>query len=208
MLLWFVGLSLVGVWSVFRSPALDHRLVALGAVLPLAEVVAGRPLVLHTLAGAVAALAVVMAATSRRRLVRRRWLGLPIGLFLHLVLDGAWSDRRLFWWPFDGLAFVHRPLPELDRPVAVLVVQELVGLVALGWWWRRFGLADPARRRAFLRTGQVGRDLAEAREPSGRRGAPARPPPRRPPTAEDRPPPTPGHRRPPPAEDRPPGPAR
>lgn len=190
MLLWFVGLSLVGVWAVFRSPALDGRLVALGAVLPLAEVVAGRPLVLHTLAGAVAVLVVVMAATRHRRLARRRWLGLPIGLFLHLVLDGAWTDRRLFWWPFDGLAFADRPLPELDRPAAVLVAQELVGLAAIAWWWRRFDLVDPARRRAFLRTGQVGRDLAEAPGPARRRPAPARPP-----TAAPR---RPGRRRPPP----------
>ena len=138
MLLWFVGVSLVAVWAVFRSPALDHRLVALGAALPLVEVVAGRPLVLHTLAGAVVVLVVVMAATRRRRLARRRWLGLPIGLFLHLVLDGAWSDRRLFWWPFDGVAFADRPLPELDRPLVALVVQELIGVAALVWWWRRW----------------------------------------------------------------------
>ena len=33
MFLWFVGLSVLIVWSVFRSPAADYRLVALGAVL-------------------------------------------------------------------------------------------------------------------------------------------------------------------------------
>ena len=161
MLLWFVGLSMLGVWAVFRSPALDHRLVAAGAVLPLVELVAGRPLVLHTLVGAVLVLVVVMAATRHRRLARRRWLGLPIGLFLHLVLDGAWSDRRLFWWPFDGAGFVVRPLPELDRPLGVLVLQEVAGLAALVWWWHRWDLADPARRADFLRTGRVGRDLTE-----------------------------------------------
>ena len=172
MLLWFVGLSMVMVWAAFRSPALDHRLVALGAVLPLAEVAAGRPLVLHTLAGAVVVLVAVMAVTRHRRLLRRRWLGLPIGLFLHLVLDGAWSDRRLFWWPFDGLGFADRPLPELDRPLAVLLVQELAGLAALVWWWHRWNLSDPRRRAAFLRTGQVGRDLAE--RPGSARGGPGR----------------------------------
>jgi hypothetical protein len=158
--LWFVGLSLVVVWSVFRSPALDYRLVALGAVLPLAEAVTGRPLALHTLAGAVAVLAVVMAATRRRRITRRRWLGLPIGLLLHLVLDGSWSDPRLFWWPFSGWRFPDRPLPELDRPVGLLLVMELVGLAALAWWWRRWALREPARRAEFLRSGHVGRDLA------------------------------------------------
>ena len=50
MFLWFAGLSFAAVWSVFRSPALDHRMVMLGAVLPLCEAFAGRPLALHTLA--------------------------------------------------------------------------------------------------------------------------------------------------------------
>jgi hypothetical protein len=158
--LWFIGLSLVAVWSVFRSPALDYRLVVLGAVLPVVEAVGGRPLALHTLVGAVAVLTVVMVATRRRRITRRLWLGLPIGLFLHLVLDGVWSDPRLFWWPFSGWAFPDRPLPEFDRPVALTIVMELAGLVALAWWWRRWSLREPGRRDEFLRSGRVGRDLA------------------------------------------------
>jgi hypothetical protein len=160
VLLWFVGLSLVAVWSVFRSPALDYRLVAAAAVVPLVEVVAGRPLVLHTLVGAVAVLAVVMVGTRRRRITRRRWLGVPIGLFLHLVLDGVWADPRLFWWPFTGAAFPDRQLPELDRPAWLIVVMELAGLAALAWWWRRWSLHEPERRAEFLRSGRVGRDLA------------------------------------------------
>lgn len=158
MLLWFIGLSLAVVWSVFRSPALDYRLVALGSVLPLVEVVAGRPFVLHTLVGAVGALVVVMLATRRRRLARRRWLGLPIGLFLHLALDGVWSDRRLFWWPFGGWS-LHGGVPENGRPLGLVILMEAVGAVALVWWWRRWSLNDRSRRSEFLRTGRVGRDL-------------------------------------------------
>jgi membrane-bound metal-dependent hydrolase YbcI (DUF457 family) len=158
VLLWFVGLSLAVVWSVFRSPALDHRVVALGSVLPLVEVVAGRPFVLHTLIGAVGALVIVMLATRRRRLARRRWLGLPIGLFLHLALDGVWSDRRLFWWPFGGWS-LEGGVPESSRPVGLIILMELAGAFALVWWWRRWSLNDPSRRSEFLRTGRVGRDL-------------------------------------------------
>ncbi|MEA3214654.1 MAG: hypothetical protein QOJ19_810 [Acidimicrobiia bacterium] len=158
MLLWFVGLSLAVVWSVFRSPALDYRMVALGSVLPLVEVVAGRPFVLHTLVGAVGALVIVMLATRRRRLARRRWLGLPIGLFLHLALDGVWSDRRLFWWPFGGWS-LQGGAPESSRPLGLIILMELAGAGALVWWWRRWSLNDRSRRSEFLRTGRLGRDL-------------------------------------------------
>lgn len=154
MLLWFAGLSMVLVWAVFRSPAVDYRTVALGAVLPVAELVLGRPFLLHTLAAAAAALVLVVLVTDRRRPARRRWLGLPIGLLLHLVLDGVWSDATLFWWPAFGLELSSRPLPEVSRG-ALSWVLEVAGAAALVWWWRRFELADPVRRHRFWRTGQV-----------------------------------------------------
>lgn len=159
MLLWFVGPAVALVWLVFRSPALDYRVVALGAVLPLAEVATGGPRVLHTLVGAVGALVVVMALTTRRRLARRRWLGIPIGLFLHLVLDGTFTRAELFWWPFLGWELGVGPLPELGRPLVVVLALEAAGVLACAWCWRTFGLADPARRRRMLRTGQVDRSL-------------------------------------------------
>ena len=159
MLLWFAGLSIVIVWAVFRSPAVDYRTVALGAVLPVVEIVLGRPTVLHTLVLAAAVLVVVVLVTSRGRDARRRWMGLPIGLLLHLVLDGVWSDTDLFWWPAFGVRFADRPLPEVDRGLLDLVL-EAAGAVALVWWYRRFDLSDAPRRRTFLRTGQVDPALA------------------------------------------------
>jgi len=155
---WFIGCSFAAVWLVFRSPALDHRMVMAGAVLPLVELVAGRPLVLHTLLAATAAMALVMAATHRRRLLRRRWLGIPIGLYAHLVLDGTWTDKHLFWWPFFGAGFADRTVPEW-RPWPLVVLLELIGVAALVWMVRAFDLRDPARRADFGRTGRLGRDL-------------------------------------------------
>jgi hypothetical protein len=52
------------------------------------------------------------------------------------------------------------PLPALDHGVAVLLVQEAAGALALVWCWRRFGLAEPAARASFLRTGRLPRDVA------------------------------------------------
>ncbi len=155
MFIWFAVLSIVITWAVFQSPAIDYRFVALGAVLPVIEVPfhAGP---LHSLVAPTAVLGIVMLATMRRRLVRRRWLGLPIGMYLHLVLDGAFTLTETFWWPFLGTSFTAGPAPEIDRGLWS-VVMELIG-VGVGWWaWRRFGLDDPARRSRFFRTGQLDR---------------------------------------------------
>lgn len=155
MAIWFVGFSIVLVWVVFQSPALDVRVVALGALVPLLDGVTGGPWVLHTLLGSVGALAVVMAATRGRRRLRRALLGIPIGMFLHLVLDGVWADGELLWWPFLGRGAFDGSLPELDRPVGVLVLMELAGVAALAWAHRAFGLDDPARRRELKASGRL-----------------------------------------------------
>jgi hypothetical protein len=153
---WFLGVGWLLVVAVFQSPALDYRLVMLGTVVPLVDAVTGGPWVLHTLLASVALLAIVMLATQHRRLVRRRWLGLPIGMFIHLVLDGAWANTHVFWWPAFGASFGHDRLPELDRG-ALSFAMELVGIAALLFAWNRFGLREPAARERFLHTGQLPR---------------------------------------------------
>ena len=156
MLLWFAGLSVVLVALVFDSPAVDQRLVMAGSVLPVLEAAVGGPWIAHTLVFSVVVLAAVMVVGRGRRLFQRRWLGIPIGLFVHLVLDGAWADQELFWWPFlGGDALGDGPLPELGRSVPVIVALEVAGAAALVWLWRRFGLDDAERRARFLRTGRL-----------------------------------------------------
>jgi membrane-bound metal-dependent hydrolase YbcI (DUF457 family) len=154
VLLWFIGLGPLVVWTVFRSPALDLRVVMVGSLLPLLDGLFGGPRVLHSLTGAVVALAVVMLATQRRRLLRRALLGIPIGLFVHLLLDGAWADTATFWWPFTGWSFEGDQLPEVARG-GLTIAMEVVGAVAIWFGYRTFGLADPTRRERFLRTGRV-----------------------------------------------------
>jgi membrane-bound metal-dependent hydrolase YbcI (DUF457 family) len=114
--------------------------------------------VLHTLLAPVVVLTAVMLATRNRRLVRRSWLGIPIGMFMHLVLDGTWSTTEMFWWPAFGLDFPDVALPTLGRGVGGIVM-ELVGLAAIAWSWKRFGLDDPQRRAELIRSGRLDRDL-------------------------------------------------
>ena len=157
MLLWFAGLSIVVVWVVFRDPAVDHRLVAVGAVLPLVEAPVG-PRLLHSVVGSAALLGLVMLATRHRRSLRRHLIAVPIGVFLHLLLDGAWTDAGAFWWPLSGLASPDGDVGAVERGWWGLPL-EVAGALALVWVWRRFRLGEADRRAAFLRTGRVGRDL-------------------------------------------------
>jgi hypothetical protein len=158
MIFWYLGVSVAFVWNVFRSPALDYRLVMLGSVLPLVDVVFGGPRLAHSLLFSVVLLGVVMLSTTHRRLLRRRLISLPIGLMVALVLDGSWLSNRVFWWPFLGWRFPGGGLPELHRGVAVTLVLEVVGVALLAWCWMAFGWSDPANRRLFLRTGHLNRD--------------------------------------------------
>ena len=159
MLLWFVGGSFLAVWLVFRDPAIDHRLVVAGAVLPdLVDLPTGGPWIAHTVLASVVLLLGIMLATRGRRLLRRQLLALPIGTFLHLVLDGAWTDTETFWWPAFGVDLGGGRLPSLERG-ALNVLLETAGLAILVWAWRRFRLGEPERRQHLLRSGRLGRDL-------------------------------------------------
>lgn len=154
VLLWFAVAAPFLVAEVFKSPMVDYRLVAFGALLPLVEIPVFGVHVLHTLAAPVVVLIVVMAATVGRRLRRRRLLGIPIGMFFHLVLDGTWANTDLFWWPVFGLSFADLEAPEASN-LAVRLLLE-VGAVALAAFaWRRYGLDDPAARSRLLHTGHL-----------------------------------------------------
>jgi hypothetical protein len=52
-------------------------------------------------------------------------------------------------------------LPSVERGLSGLnLLLEAAGLVALVWFYRRFGLGDRVRRRQFVRTGRLDRTLA------------------------------------------------
>lgn len=155
MLLWFVGTAWVAVWFVFRDERFDYRLLAAGALLPDAvDIVTGGAWVMHSVTAAVVVLAAVMVFMRGRREARRHALAVPIGMFMHLVFDGAFALTTVFWWPFGGLSFGGEPLPSLDR-MGTNVVLELLGAAAVWWMWRTHGLSDPAARRRLWRTGRL-----------------------------------------------------
>lgn len=151
---WFVIVAPFLVAEIFKSPMVDYRLVAVGAALPLLELVIGHASVLHTLIGPVAVLTVVMLATIGRRLVRRRLLGIPIGLLFHLALDGSWNSAHLFWWPMFGFSLDAEPVPETTGIGWRLLLEAVaigIGVMA----YRRYELDKPENRTRLLKTGHL-----------------------------------------------------
>jgi len=157
MVLWHAGLALAIVWNVFRDPAIDHRLVVAGALAPDAvDLIWGRRAAAHTLMAPVVVLSLVMLATRGRRLLRRRLLALPIGMFLHLVLDATWTETDLMWWPLAGWEF---PAGRLVPAFPLVLALEIVGAWAVGWFVWRFALDRAEPRRYFLRSGRLRPDV-------------------------------------------------
>ena len=154
MFFWFIGTAVVTVGIVFRDPRFDYRLLIVGSVLPMADGLFGGARALHSVTISVGLLAVLMIATSGRKPIRKMLLGLPIGMILHLVFGGAWSDTEVFWWPFFGPSFDGAPLPVVDRGWWSVLL-ELIGVAICVWLWRHNGLGDPAKRAAFLRDGRL-----------------------------------------------------
>ncbi len=157
MFLWFLGLSFALVLLVFDSAALDYRLIMAGSVLPWLDFVWGPPWLMHSVFFPVAMMVAVMLIGWGKRLVQRRWLGLPIGVFVHQVLAATWTSKELFWWPSFGFD-VDGARPSVP-PTVLAVVLELIGAAVFVWLYRFLGFDDGARRDRFRRTGQVDRAL-------------------------------------------------
>jgi hypothetical protein len=156
MLLWFVATAVAAVWFVFRDERFDNRVLAIGALSPdVVDGIAGGMWLGHSVITPLAVMALVMFATRRRRTVRRALLALPIGMFLHLIFDGAFASTSAFWWPVTGLAGPDGALPVVQRGWWNLPL-EMAGVVLGVFLWRLFGLSDPGRRGAFMSRGTLG----------------------------------------------------
>ena len=156
MFIWFAGLSFLIVAKVFVSPVVDYRLVILGAVTPTFEMFIGGPWILHSLFSPVLLMAIVMLAFSGKRLKQRKWLGLPIGMFLYLVLDRAWTRTAMFWWPLSGFDIQNMDSPEWES-TPVLILMEILGLAAVAYCVNRYRLLGKEERSLFLTKGHIKR---------------------------------------------------
>ncbi|MDA0192318.1 MAG: hypothetical protein O3A24_02720 [Actinobacteria bacterium] len=133
MFLWFIGTSVATIWFVFHDKKFAYRLVVAGALAPDAiEVFLGHAGPLHSVVTMVAIMAAVMLITYGRKKSRSKMLAVVIGMFLHLVFDGAFANTEMFWWPLWGFEFGDYALPVFDRGLWNIPL-ELIGAALLYW---------------------------------------------------------------------------
>ena len=162
MFFWFIATSIWSVWFVFRDPKFDYRLLAIAALTPdlvdgLLQAFGLAHGAMHSVVTSIAVLFAIMIATAGRRPGRQRLLAIPIGLFMHLIFDGAFSATKTFWWPLTGIALGDKSIPSVERGTLNLPL-ELLGFVACIIAWRYFALSDKTRRSKFLKTGSLQRE--------------------------------------------------
>jgi len=125
MLFCFIGTSVASVWSVFRDPKFAYRWVIVGALVPVFSVV--------TVVGfLVAVMLLTIGKNFSKRTVRKNFLALTIGLFMHLVFDGAFLSTKMFWWPLAGLSLDGYAIPLIERGF-LNIPFEIVGIALILW---------------------------------------------------------------------------
>ena len=67
-----------------------------------------------------------------RKTVRKNFLALTIGLFMHLVFDGAFLSTKMFWWPLAGLSMNGYAIPFVERGF-LNIPFEIVGVGLILW---------------------------------------------------------------------------
>ena len=146
---------MLAVWFVFTDPRFDYRLLIVGSLVPAAvDGARGSLGIVHSVTFAMALLAVIMLATAGRRPIRSTLLGLPVGMLLHLVFTGAWTESEVFWWPFLGTDLGDVPTFVASRGWWNIPL-EIIGLGMCAWIYRSARLSDGDHRRDFVRTGHL-----------------------------------------------------
>lgn len=125
MLFWFIGTSVASVWSVFRDPKFAYRWVIVGALIPIFSVV--------TVVGVLTAVMLLtIGKKATKKAARKNFLALTIGLFMHLVFDGAFLNTKMFWWPLAGFTTDGYSIPLVERGF-LNIPFEIVGVALIMW---------------------------------------------------------------------------
>ena len=171
MFLWHIGATVALGRYVFRDAAMDLRWLAAGSILP--DVI-DKPIASilfndtfhahrvygHTLAFPVLGLVAALVFPRRGSRIRKAAFAVVLGVFMHLVLDGAWTSPDAFLWPLFGWAFPTSSGSDFATLVRTMVTDPLVwvgegfGAAYLIYLWRRH-LNAPGALRRFLRDGRI-----------------------------------------------------
>jgi len=78
----------------------------------------------------VAVMLLTIGKNASKRTVRKNFLALTIGLFMHLVFDGAFLNTNMFWWPVAGFSLEGYVAPFVERGF-LNVPLEMLGIFLL-----------------------------------------------------------------------------
>jgi membrane-bound metal-dependent hydrolase YbcI (DUF457 family) len=115
----------------------------------------------HSIVFPIMAFAVALLVTRRGTSRRQGFIGLVIGVFVHLLLDAAWATPEAFWWPFFGwefpTVFESDLLPLLRRMLSdpIVWLGEAAGAAYLAMLWRRYLPAGGQLRRFWKEDGRI-----------------------------------------------------
>ena len=170
MLLWHVAGTVAIARYAFRDERMDLRFLMLGAVLPdlidtpIGLLFFGRfggvRLAAHSLLAASILMASIVLATRRGR-PRKKWMGLAIGMLIHMFLDAMWASPETLWWPLFGFEFSPSGATDVAQYMSEVLANglvwlgEAVGLIYLLVLARRARLKTADARALFLATGRV-----------------------------------------------------
>jgi len=90
------------------------------------------------------------------RKIQQKLLPLPIGLLTHLVLDGTWTEKEIFWWPVTGRDLMGIEVSRLEfsfLPNGIIL--ETLGVMIALWGWRKFELHKQVNMKAFIKRGHL-----------------------------------------------------
>ena len=154
MFIWFLVTAPIIVAMVFKTHRLDYRLIALGCLVPSVSWVIPQLGFVNTLLFHTVALGIVMGATTNARLVRRKWIGLPIGGLLRMIVDASWLEIDRLWWPISSTSITD--LAGSTYPIIPLgLFLEFIGAALAIWGWQRFGFNEQPGRDGFLTSGNL-----------------------------------------------------
>jgi membrane-bound metal-dependent hydrolase YbcI (DUF457 family) len=171
VIFWHLGLTVLIVRYVFRDPKMDLRWILVGSLLPdvidkpvgsifFHDTFGSHRLVAHAVVFPIVVLAVIMISTRRDTARRRGAIGVVVGCFIHLLLDGVWTSPETFLWPFFGFEFPRVAGSEFGTLVRSMLESPMVwlgeglGAAYLVYLWRRH-LSAPGDLKRFAGDGRV-----------------------------------------------------
>ena len=171
MFLWHIGMTVLIARYVFRDAAMDLRWLALGSILPdvidkpIASILLNDTFHTHRIYGhsllfLAVGMVVALLVTRRGATSRKAAFAAVLGLFVHLVLDGAWTSPDAFLWPLFGWSFPAMSGSDFPTLVHTMITDPLVwagevaGAAYLGYLWRRH-LRVPGSLHRLIGDGRI-----------------------------------------------------